>query len=190
MRAGVAVQFRWIPEPVLYDGTPLESLWAYRHLRIEGDAIVAFVGPCDIPPEKIVDLEDRLDGSRIYSPKMLHFIVEHFELELEQGVWRQRLLAAIVKDILAERTGAHLLRQGDDLFDGNRKLSVSIATLTPVSTKVHFGINVETEGTPVPTKGLADYGVDPSDFAHAVMQAYVAECASIRAARCKVRGIQ
>ncbi len=190
MRAGQAVQFRWIPEPVLYDGTPLESLWAYRHLRIEGDAIVAFTGPCDIPPDRIVDLEDRLDGSRIYGPKMLHFIVEHFELELETGVWRQRLLAAIVKDFLVERTDAPVFRQGDDLFEGPKKLSVSIATLTPVSTKIHFGINIDTEGTPVPTKGLADYDVDPSAFAHDVMQAYVAECASIRAARCKVRGIQ
>ena len=190
MRAGVAIQFRWIPEPVLYDGTPLESLWAYRHLRIEGDSIVSFAGPCDIPEEKIVDLEDRLDGSRIYGPRMLHFIVEHFELSLEKGVWRQRMLAAIVKDLLVERTKAAIFRQGDDLFEGTDKLSVSIATLTPVSTKIHFGINIDTEGTPVPTKGLADYDVDPSAFAHAVMQSYVTECASIRAARCKVRGIQ
>ncbi len=189
MRAGGVVQLGWIPEPVLYDGTPLESLWTYKRLHIAGDSIVAFAGACDIPPEKIVDLEDKLDGSRIYSPRMLHFIAEHFELELEKGVWRQRLLAAIARDLLAERTGAKIVRQGDDLFDGDKKLSVSIATLTPVSTKIHFGINIDTTGTPVPTKGFADYDVEPEPFAKTLMEAYAAECGSIRAARCKVRGI-
>lgn len=180
---------RWIPEEIVYDGTPLESLWAYRRLRLTGDAIVAFAGPCDVPLERIVDLEDRLDGARIYSVRMLHFIAEHFELALEKGVLRQRLLAAIARDLLAARAGAPIVRRGDDLFEGDRKISVSIATLTPVSTKIHFGMNIISAGAPVPAKGLADYGLAPEPFARDLLTAYAAECADIRAARCKARGV-
>ena len=180
---------RWIPDQILYDGTPLESLWAYRRFRVQGDSIVAFAGACDIPEDRIVDWEDRLAGSRIYSHFMLHFIVEHFDPDLEKGIWRQRLLSAIARDLLAERTRAGIRREGDDLFEGDRKLSISIATLTPVSTKIHFGINIRSDGTPVPTKGLADYDVHPEAFAKEVLAAYAAECESIAAARCKVKGI-
>lgn len=180
----------WSEEEILYDGTPLESLWAYRRLGVRGDSIVAFAGGCDIPPERIVDLEDRLADARIFSRSMLHFIEERFDLDLERAVWRQRLLAAIVRDALAARTGAPLRRSGDDLYEGERKISISIATLTPVSTKIHFGINVRSDGTPVPAKGLADYRVEPRDFAREVLASYAAESASIREARCKVRGIQ
>jgi hypothetical protein len=183
------ISSRWIEEAILYDGTPLESLWAYRRFGLRGDSIVAFAGPCDIPPERIVDWEDRLAGARIYSPMMLHFIVEHFELALDKGIWRQRLLAAMTRDLLADRTKGAIRRDGDDLFDGDRKLSISIATLTPVSTKIHFGVNIRAEGAPVPAKGLADYGVDPAAFAQGVLGAYAAECDSVGAARAKVRGI-
>ena len=72
-----------------YDGTPLHSRWAERTFGVEGDSIVVFRGPCDVPPENIVDLEDLRAGSRIAGPDMLHFIVEQFERDLEKAVLRQ-----------------------------------------------------------------------------------------------------
>ena len=111
-----------------YDGTQIHSLWAYRSFGVQGDSLVAFVGGCEIPFANMVDLEDVRAKSRIASPRMLHFIGEHFDLDLEKAVLRQRLLAAIVRDEL----GGEVRRDGDDLFLGPGKLSISIATLTCV----------------------------------------------------------
>src|SRR4030095_989557 len=81
-----------------YDGTQIHSLWAYRSFGVQGDSLVAFQGGCEIPFSNMVDLEDVRAKSRIASPLMLHFIAEHFDLDLEKAVLRQRLLAAIVPD--------------------------------------------------------------------------------------------
>ena len=163
-----------VPERVNYDGTQIHSLWAYRTLGVQGDSLVAFQGGCEIPFDNMVDLEDVLAKSRIASPLMLHFIAEHFDLDLEKAVLRQRLLAAIVRDEL----GGEVRREGDDLFLGPGKLSISIATLTPVSSKIHFGINIE--------RAL---GVDPADLARRVLAQYAAQIDGIQDARTRVRGV-
>jgi len=94
-----------VPGRVDYDGTQIHSLWAYRTYGVQGDSLVAFQGGCEIPFANMVDLEDVLAKSRIASPMMLHFIAEHFDLDLEKAVLRQRLLAAIVRDELGEVWG-------------------------------------------------------------------------------------
>lgn len=177
-------------EPLGYDGSQLSSLWAYRRFHIMGDSIVAFRGPCKVGLDKMVDLEDVLVGDTIYSPEMLHFIIEHFDLDLEKTVLRQRLFMAMIKEDLEEVHGSSLIRRGDDLFWREKKLSVSIATLSPVSTMIHVGLNLRTEGTPVPTASLEQVGEkDPEGFARRLMSQYAAEAADIYLARCKVRGV-
>ena len=174
------------PARVDYDGTQIHSLWAYRTYGVQGDSIVAFQGGCDIPFDHMVDLEDVRARSRIASPLMLHFICEHFDLDLEKAVLRQRLLAAIVRDEL----GGEVRREGDDLFLGPGKLSISIATLTPVSSKIHFGINIERElHVDVETRGLRDLGADPADVARRVLAQYAAQIDGILDARTRVRGV-
>jgi hypothetical protein len=169
-----------------YDGTQIHSLWAYRTFGIQGDSIVAFRGGCEIPFANMVDLEDVRARSRIASPSMLHFIVEHFDLDLEKAVLRQRLLAAIARDLL----GPEVRRDGDDLFLGAGKLSISIATLTPVSSKIHWGINIErATDVGVETRALRDLGVDAEPFARKVMDGYAAEADGILDARTRVRGV-
>ena len=175
---------------IAYTGAQLRSLWIYRTFGLQGDAIVAFVGPCDVKLSEMVDQADVIAGDSIYSEKMLHFIAEHFEMDLEKTILRQRLLVALARDLLAELSGALIVRDGDDLMDGDRKLSVSIATLTRVSSIIHFGINISSRNTPVPTKGLDDYGIDPTAFAQKLLDRYQAECDSIRLARCKVKGVE
>jgi hypothetical protein len=70
------------------------------------------------------------------------------------------------------------------------KLSVSIATSSVVSTLIHIGLNIETEGTPVKTVGLKNLGIaDVASFAENVMLRYKRELERIYDARCKVRGI-
>lgn len=182
------VQF--LAEPIDYDGTAIRSLWAYRTRGLQGDSAVAFVGGCDIPFDHMVDLEDVRGSKRIWSPKMLHFIVEHFDVDLEKAVLRQRLLAVLVREEFERLSGRRIERRGDDLFDGAKKLSISIATVTPVSSKIHFGINVvRADGLDVPTEGLEAYGVDPRALAEAVLKRYEGETASVLDARTRARGV-
>lgn len=155
-----------------YDGSQIRSHWAYETFGLMGDSIVSFTGACDIAPQYMVDLEDLKKGARIYSPLMLHFIIEHFDLDLDKTILRQRLFSTLVKEVLEKKAGRLIMRKGDDLFDGSAKLSVSIATCTPVSTKIHFGLNIETHGTPVRTKGLKDYKIQPRSFAQEIMKRY------------------
>ena len=178
---------------ILYDGSQIHSLWAYREFGLLGDGIVAFAGGCDVSPEYMVDLEDLRAGDAIFSRKMLHFIVEHFDSSLELAILRQRLLAAILLERIRHKDTAAcagIIRKGDDLYDGDAKLSVSIATINPVSTKIHFGINIDAEGAPVKAGGLNDYGIDAEPFAEAVMLDYKEEMRSAREVRCRVRGTE
>jgi hypothetical protein len=180
----------FVSHKITYTGEQLSALWAYMNFGIQGDSLVAFCGPCDIPLSKMVDAADVRQGARIASRLMLHFIEEHFDLNLEKAVLRQRLLASIVRDVLLKwRPKVKVRRDGDDLYEGKRKLSISIATLSPVSTLIHFGINIISAGAPVAAKGLGDYRVAPRPFAQEVMKRYAAEMDSVQAAATKVRGV-
>ncbi len=180
-------------EEITYDGTQLTSLWAFRRYRLQGNSIVSFRGPCRVDVEKLVDAQDTLDGAFIYSPDMLHFIVEHFDNDLEKAVYRQRLLVVLIRDVLKGMLGVgRISRTGDDLYVEDRKLSVSIATVSPVSTLIHTGLNIDTTGTPVPAVGLVDLNLGGEavyDLASRICRAYTAEIAGIFLARCKVRGV-
>ncbi len=180
----------YVHEKVMaYTGHQLSSLWAYRNFGLQGDSIVCFRGPCRVDPTEMVDVEDMLGGAVISGPDMIHFIVEHFGDKLEKGVLRQRLLIAIIKDAL-DRPG--LTRRGDDLYLGDRKLSISIATSTPVSVMIHAALNVVSEGAPVKAAGLFDLGFSERgvlDFGSKICALYKEEMLSVRMACCKVRGV-
>ena len=196
---------KFISEPILYDGTQLSSHWIYKNFDILGHAIVAFMGPCDVSLSKMVDLEDVKKNSPIYSQLMLHFIGEFFDLDLEKTVYRQRLLMAAIKDGLEKLsrspapafTGVnsggvhspHFIRYGDDLFDGDFKLTVSIATSSSISTLIHAGINIDSQNTPVPTRGLQDYGFSPEICANEILERFKSELESSWLARCKVKEV-
>lgn len=184
---------RFIVETITYDGTQLSSLWAFRNFGLQGDSVLSFRGPSRVELSEMVDLEDVRKKAPIFSTDMLHFIVEHFDLDLEKTIVRQRLLMAIIKNILRQNTGADLYRTGDDLYLGEKKLSVSIATLTPVSTMIHTGLNVSSKDTPVQAVGLADLGLGDGEVAQigsSVCSEYAREFREIRLARCKVRGVK
>jgi len=181
----------FVPEEIAYTGGQLRSHWAYRSFGLLGDSAVAFIGPCDVKPEHMRDVEDLKAASRIYSERMLHFIVEHFDADLERAVLRQRLLIAVMGEALNRRLKTpQIVRRGSDLFDGERKFTVSVASVSPVSALIHAGINISSRNTPVPTRGLADYGIDAREFAAEILAAYAAECDSARRARCKVRACE
>ena len=190
------VRTHFAEKEIDYDGSQIRSLWAYREFGLKDDCVAAFIGKCDVKPEFMVDMEDLKSSAKILSPKMLHFIIEHFDNNLEAAVMRQRIFATIVKEsIEADHPdiGKKIYRMQDNLFVGDAKMTVSIATVTPVSTKIHFGINIVAapiQSVGVRTAGLDEMGIDARKLAGTAMQAYAAEMRSAREARCKVRGVR
>lgn len=170
-----------------YDGTQLRPHWIYDEFSILGDALVSFVGAADVAIDHMVDLEDVRRQAPIYSPSMLHFIGEWFEDSLEMGILRQQLLCCELYEVLLEKGIPQLARRGNDLFYDDRKLSVSIATRSPVSVLVHLAINIDTDGTPLPTAGLAELGLSPVTIGRAVLERFRADMQWMRIARVKVR---
>lgn len=181
------MQTFWLDDTITYDGSQLRAHWILRACGIAGDALVAFRGPCAVVRDEIADLAD-VDGPGIAGADMLHFVWERFDDEsLTAACLRQRLLTCIAAEAIAELCGVGPRREGDDLFFGDRKLSISIATRTPVSTLIHFALNVSTDGVPVPASSLGDAGVDPRRLARDVLARVEREQQSLDAARHVVR---
>ena len=165
-----------IEEEIKYIGSQLAPHWIYKNFKLQGDAIVAFIGECEVKLTEMVDIEDVINNEPIYSKLMLSFITEQFGVELVEGVFRQRLLICIIKELLEER-GVFVVRNGDDLMINNRKLSVSIATKSTTSILIHTGLNILSEGAPVKASGLtSELGIeDVREFALEVMKRYSEE---------------
>jgi uncharacterized protein len=172
--------------PFEYDGLALSPHWIYRQFNLMGDAVVAFAGPADVPLDHMVDLEDVKKKAPIYSPRMLHFLGEWFIDSLDQGILLQHLFVAESYELLWEEGISDLTRRGNDLYFKSRKLSVSIATRSPVSVLMHLGINIETDNTPIPTSGLREMGVDPFGFAAQVLARFEADWRIWQISRVKV----
>lgn len=181
---------KFIDEEIKYIGSQLAPHWIYKNFKIQGDAIVAFVGECEVHLTEMVDLEDIINNEPIYSKSMLSFISEQFGVGLTEGVFRQRLLICIIKELLEER-GVFVVRNGDDLMINGRKLSVSIATKSITSVLIHTGLNILSEGAPVKASGLeSELGIkDIKEFALTVMSRYTDEINDIKLAATKVRGV-
>ena len=180
----------YIDKEIKYIGSQLAPHWIYRNFNIQGDAIVAFCGECKVDLSEMVDIEDVINNEPIYSKYMLSFITEQFGVELSEGVFRQRLLICIIKELL-EANGISSVRNGDDLIIDGRKLSVSIATKSITSILIHTGLNILSEGAPIKASGLtSELGItDIKSFAEIVMKRYSDELEDIKMACTKVRGV-
>ncbi len=181
---------KYIDEEIKYIGSQLSPHWIYKNFKLQGDAIVAFIGECKVDLSEMVDIEDVINNEPIYSKYMLSFITEQFGIGLSEGVFRQRLLMCIIKELLEQR-GIFVVRNGDDLMVDDRKLSVSIATKSITSVLIHTGLNILSEGAPVKASGLqSELGInDIKSFALEVMKKYSEELEDINYACTKVRGV-
>ncbi len=179
------MDWMFIEEELEYDGSQLKSLWAYGLFGIKEDSIISFVGPCNVRRDHMVDYEDYVSGSPITSPKMLHFIVEHFdEVSMRLIYTRQRLLVSIARDVIDPA----IERIGDDLYYNGKKLSVSIATVSPVSAKIHLGINVK---APEGYASLEEVGVeDVCKVAIEICRRYASEIMDIEEDLRKTRPVE
>lgn len=131
-----------------YDGSQINPSWAFQEFKVKDSTIVSWKGPMNIKSNNLIDYEDV--GLDIKGEKMLHFIVEHFDMQpgnIKMAYHRQRLLVMITRDILLDY-GVKTTQDGDDIFINNKKLSVSIASASISSMKIHFALNITTKGTP------------------------------------------
>ncbi|HMK47311.1 MAG TPA: DUF366 family protein [Methanocella sp.] len=160
-----------------YDGSQISSLWAYTVYKVQDDSIVCFRGGCDVTIGHMIDLEDRLNEERIYSPDMIHFIAEHFDsTSISLAYTRQRLMSCIAGEALRDRRISST-RSGDDLFLNGEKASISIASSSAVSHKIHFGINVRSDEW----GSLEKVSVpDPDELMAEIGSRYAAECDDIQ----------
>lgn len=180
----------FIDNEIKYEGWQLCPHWIYKNFKLQGDAIVAFVGECEVKLTEMVDIEDVINNEPIYSKLMLSFISEQFNVGLVEGVFRQRLLICKIKEAL-EKRGFMVTRDGDDLFFDNKKLTVSIATKSATSILIHTGVNIISEGAPIKASGLqSDMKIsDIKDLAQEIMVQYSEEIDDIVMASTKVRGV-
>lgn len=147
-----------IDESFLYDGSQINPFWAFNKFKIQSSSIITWLGPVNITNDNLKDFADI--GLEIKSNKMVNFIVEFFDCQpgnMRIVYLRQRLLVMIFREELFNR-GISSKREGDDIFIDNRKLSISIASASISSMKIHFALNIKDEGTPedVETIGLFD----------------------------------
>jgi hypothetical protein len=179
-----------LEERIDYTGDQLRSHFVREKAGITADGVVAFRGACAVTGPRLVDIEDAEQHSSIIAEEMLHFIGEHFECTLREANYRLRLFVSILSETIRELAPELVItRDGDDLYLLGKKLTVAIATVTPVSTVFHCGVNIDPRGAPVPATGLAEIGVDEDRFTAAVLDRYRQECLSIDLAIRKVRGV-
>jgi hypothetical protein len=163
---------------IIYNGEQLRSHWIYENADLLGDAIVSFIGEADVNTCNMVDLQDVKQHAPIYSSKMLHFLIEHFNISLAESILRQHLFICIIQNTVNQQLGTNLVtRKGNDLFYKEAKLSVSIATISPLSGLIHVGINIDSKNAPVNAAGLlSEMNIENiNDLAIKLMKEYTIE---------------
>lgn len=177
-----------------YDGSQIEPLWAFRELGVQGDSVVYFVGGMKIKRERLIDIEDlreQSDEIPISSDEALHFIVEHFDdPSLRLAYHRQRILVSVAKEKVVEGCSVHIKRKASDLYADGKKLSVSVATASPSSSKIHLGLNTTSTGAPpnIRITGLSDLGIaNVKGLGQEIAEGYVHEINGIEEAISKTR---
>jgi hypothetical protein len=185
---------KFITKNFKYTGEQLKPLFAYENFGLLGHSVVSWVGACDVQQEHMIDLEDKIEESKICGDEMLHFIIEIFDDSLLAAVSLQRLFASIARDEIFKLNSklleADIVREGDDLYflknKKKLKLSISIASKSSVSVQIHFAMNCINSGTPVPTSSLVDLKINPKVLAKNIMQKFGTEFDSIIVATQKV----
>lgn len=183
----MSLQTHVLDKSETYDGSQLRPRYIYETTGLLGDAMLVFCGPCHVDLSHLVDLEDVRRAAPIKSNNMIHVLLELFHVPLIAGIAIQRLLVDHAKQAFEDLGVNTVSRHGDDLFDGLYKLSVSIAAPSILSTLIHFGINISSQGTPIPTRGLEDYNISPDTLIERMTQSFSREYSSIQRASYKVK---
>lgn len=195
----VELKTKVLDDTLAYSGKELRPHFILEKTGLEGSALIAFAGPCQVANEHLVDWKDRLEGEWIGAASMLHLLGEFFGATLAEGVLFQRLAVASLYERLVQNPGliggapvGKVQRKGNDLFVEGGKLSVSIVTASPVSVLLHLGINLNADGAPNGLKTAAIHLNDPSAitvFAQEYLGHLVEEWVGVLASCAKVRPV-
>ena len=155
----MTITHKHVDEIFEYDGSQINPSWAFQEFGIYGSSIVTWIGPVNITPDNLKDFADV--GLEIKSNYMVNFICEFFDQQptnMRIAYLRQRLLVMIFREILTEY-GVKTTREGDDIFVDGRKLSISIASVSLSSAKIHLALILEDKGTPSDVKTIGLYDI-------------------------------
>jgi hypothetical protein len=177
------MRYKFLEQIINYDGSQLKPHFIYETCEFLEDSIVAFKGKCNVKKEFMIDKEDLIHGHDIYSTAMLHFICEIFFDDIKTIVLRQRILIDIVKSCLL-KLHPNIERKNTDLFINDKKLSISIATVSKISGLIHLGLNIEDKDTPVPVSTIA---TDPKKLANEIMKKFTEEMKYLKHTMRKVK---
>ncbi|MFX0093490.1 MAG: DUF366 family protein [Candidatus Hodarchaeota archaeon] len=186
-----------LEQNVTYDGSQIQSLWAFRDHNITGSSIIVFRGAMRVPKSEMIDLKDikreeHLGEYLITADDALNFIIEHFEDQppnLRLMYFRLRVLVLCTLETLQKRTKEKILRKGTDLFFKDGKLNVGIASTSSISGKIHLALNISNTGVPAYVKiaSFKDLGIedDPLALGKELAERYVTELEAIEGDICK-----
>ena len=180
------LEIRHLDEKIDYDGSQLAPHWIYKKTGIMGDAAVSFIGSCNVTDDQMADLEDLLHHKSIKADKMLHFVIELFGRDCILATAIQCLFISEIQNLLLSKN-VPVKKDGDDLFINSGKLSISIASVSPVSALIHIGLNISNAGTPVKTSALEDLNIEPKAFSISVLERFNSEFSRLILAASKVR---
>ncbi len=181
----------FVEREIKYDGNQLSSHFAYKNFKIAGDSIIGFIGPVEVKLSEMVDIEDVINNESISSDKMLNFIIEVFGFDMNGLVCLQRLFINIIKESLESiNSSVEIIRKGDDLFYKNKKLSVSIATISPVSGLIHTALNIVNTGCPIEVSSLNEMNIDSKEAARKIIDNFIYEYEGIKFASVKVNWVK
>jgi len=153
----------------------LKPHWALKRFKLVGDSIVAFRGGVKLSPEQYVDLLEAQRERPIPNVDLLHFVVEHFDDDLERAILKENILINIAQEkILHRAPKSGVMRWGDNLYDGKYRLTISCATKTLVSAKIHLGICIDSDEENG-YHGISEFGIDPFELAEVVANQYRAD---------------
>lgn len=180
----------FVEKKIKYDGKQLSSHFAYKNFKIAGDSIISFIGPVEVKLSEMVDIEDVINNEPISSDLMLNFIIEVFGFNLKGLVALQRLFIGIIKETIESlNPSLKIEREGDDLFFEGKKLSISIATLSPVSGLIHTALNIVDTGCPISVSCLNKMNVDAEILGKKIIDNFIKEYESIEFASVKVNWV-
>ncbi len=171
-----------------YTGTELRPGYLYQVHNLQGNALFSWIGPCDVPTENLIDLEDRKNNDLIQSDEMIHIICEIFHQNIFTATSFARNIMSLAYEILVQEGVRELTRSGDDLYVQGKKLSVSIACVSLNSGLIHCALNCVSTGVPnhVSAASLSELKVDPIDFQKKWVEKISAEWVSIESATTKI----
>ena len=175
MGESVKMNYIVVQEPFEMTIDVMKPHWALLEYDLKGDSIVVSRGMLRIEHKYLIDLMDRKRGITLPDGEMLHFIIEHFGDDLEKGILRQSILIGIACNKISHRIkGKRILRWGDDIFDEDRRITLTSATITLVSSKIHLGICIRSDEN-TGFVGTEELGIDADELGEVICNQYMAD---------------